>query len=363
MVDTVATVKVSNAMSLPALLRLDQVQDRLQVIFPTSFPDRGLLVGEMAAKLFFVALYGNFIEGTGQWFRPSTVIRFSHEQKVKTADEQRQAWLMACHAPGYKPANQWYADNTREPVRDDLIRNRLMPIGIVVKRPGLPPTSPAPIYALAQPFASLFDPALEGEALESAVAAWQDKHLDTMTLKRMRLLAKGVQAKEGQVEVTLPTTGKTLRLAAGDASTITKDVCEVLARKMCVGPVVVHVSLSDMKLFRELEGEAEAIGLTFNANAELPDVVFADVGCEEGMVVTFVEVVHSDGPISEVRKKALLQIAKDAGIEPEHVRLVTAFEDRNAPAFKKRVSELARGSSVWFRSEPDMLVDFRPLGG
>ena len=350
-------------MPLPALLPLEQVQERLQVIFPTSFPDRGLLVGEMAAKVFFVALYGNFVDGAGHYFRPSTVIRFSHEQKTKTTDEQRQAWLMACHAPGYKPANQWYADNTREPVRDDLIRNRLMPIGIVLKRPGLPPTSPAPIYAIAQPFAALFDPALEGEALEAAVTAWQDKHLDTMTLKRMRLLAKGVHAKAGQVEVTLPTTGKMLRLAPGDASTITRDVCEVLAKKLCVAPVVVHVSLSDMKLFKELEGEAEAIGLKLDTSAELPDVVFADVGHETGMTLTFVEVVHSDGPITELRKKSLLDIAKAAGIEPQHVTMVTAFEDRNASAFKKRVSELARGSSVWFRSEPDMLVDFRPLGG
>ena len=79
------------------------------------------------------------------------------------------------------------------------------------------------------------------------------------------------------------------------------------------------------------------------------------------MLVTFVEVVHSDGPISELRKAALLDIAKEAGIAAEHVRLVTAFEDRNSPAFRKRFSELARGSDVWFRSEPDMLVKMSEL--
>ena len=318
----------------------------------------------MAAKMVFVALYGGFIEGTTRYFRPSTIIRFSHEQAGLTDKDDRLEWISVCQTQGYEPHGKpWYADNSREPLRDDLIRNRAIPLGIVKKREGVPPTSPAPIYQLSETFAALFDPALADEELEEAVTTWQNKHLDPMTLKRMKLLASGVMAKEGQVTVNLPTTGKTLRLAAGEASSITKDVCEVLAKKMCVGPVVVHVSLSDMKLFKELEGEAEAVGLKFNANAELPDVVFADIGHEDGMLVTFVEVVHSDGPISELRRKALLKIAKDAGIASKHVQLVTAFEDRNSPAFRKRFSELARGSSVWFRSEPDMLMELRPLAG
>ena len=316
----------------------------------------------MAARMVFVALYGGFIDGVGRYFRPSTVIRFSPEQAAKVGDTERLEWAAMCQTQGYEPFGKpWYADNSREPLRDDLIRNRAIPIGIVKKKEGVAPTSPAPIYALSQPFTALFKPELTGADLVAAVVAWQEHHLDPMTLKRMKLLASGVKAKEGQVEVRLPTTGKMLRLAPGEASSITKDVCEVLAPRMCEAPVVVHVSLSDMKLFRELEGEAEAVGLKFNPSAELPDVVFADIGHDTGMLVTFVEVVHSDGPISELRKAALLDIAKEAGIAAEHVRLVTAFEDRNSPAFRKRFSELARGSDVWFRSEPDMLVKMSEL--
>lgn len=343
--------------SLPPLLSLAQVSDRLNTIFPSNFPDRSILVGDMATRLFFVLLYGGFIEGKSRYLRPSTVIRFSLEQADLTSDEDRMAWLATCQSPGHViRGKQWYADNSREPLRDDLIRNRAMPIGIIVKREGVPPTSPAPIYALSAPFARLFDQTLQGEELEQAVAAWQERHLDPMTLKRMRLLAQGVKAKEGQVVVELPMTGKTLRLAPGEASAITKDVCEVLSRRLLEQPVVIHVSLSDQKLFKELEGEAEAVGLTFNPSAELPDVVMVDIGHDHGMVVAFVEVVHSDGPITELRKQSLLRIAAEAGIAPEHVRLVTAFEDRNAPAFKKRVSELARESAVWFRSEPELLL-------
>lgn len=343
--------------TLPALLTLDQVSERLNVIFPTTFPDRAILVGDMATRMFFVLLYGGFIEGKSRYLRPSTVIRFSLDQAARTTDEDRMAWLATCQSPGHViRGKQWYADNSREPLRDDLIRNRAMPIGIIVKREGVPPTSPAPIYALSAPFARLFDLTLQGEELDQAVVAWQEKHLDPMTLKRMRLLAQGVKAKEGQVVVELPTTGKTLRLAPGDASSITKDVCEVLSQRLLVQPVVVHVSISDTKLFKELEGEAEAVDLKFNPNAELPDVVMVDIGHDHGMVVAFVEVVHSDGPITELRKQALLRIAEEAGIAAEHVRLITAFDDRNAPPFKKRVSELARGSMVWFRSEPELIM-------
>jgi hypothetical protein len=343
--------------TLAPFLSLPHVGERLQAIFPLNFPDRAILVGEMATRVFFVALYGGFTDGAGRYFRPSTVIRFSHEQAALTSDADRLTWLASCQAPGHKTlGKQWYADNTREPVRDDLIRNRAIPIGVITKREGIPPTSPAPIYAMAAPFAALFKQDLIGSDLDQAISEWQERHLDPMTLKRMRLLASGVKEKEGQVTVKLPTTGKILRLAAGDASSITRDVCEGLSKRVFQQPVIVHVSISDQKTFRELDGEALAVGLELNPSAELPDVVMVDVGKTHGLTIAFIEVVHSDGPITELRKKALLKIAEDAGIKPQDVSLITAFEDRNSPAFKKRVSELARGTSVWFRSEPDMLM-------
>jgi hypothetical protein len=42
---------------------------------------------------------------------------------------------------------------------------------------------------------------------------------------------------------------------------------------------------------------------------------------------------------------------------PEHnVRFVTAFEDREASGFRKNFSQLAVDTSVWFRTEPELLV-------
>lgn len=344
-------------MSLPALLPLAGVRPRLEQIFPESFPDRTILIGEMSARVIFVALYGGFIAGTERWFRPSTVIRFSLDQAAKTTDAERNAWLTACHAPGYKVSGtQWYADNTREPVRDDYIRNRAIPMGIIKKREGVATTSPAPIYSLATGFAALFDPALSGDALNEAIEAWRERNLDPLVLKRMKLASSGIFEREGDIEVKLPNSGHTFRLSAGEAALITKDAVEKLSERLAERPVVVHLSMSDVKMRPELARNAADLGLEIDPQAELPDVIFVDIPEDGPLVTYFVEVVHSDGPITELRKKALLDIAAKAGIPETHVRLITAFNDRNVPIFKKRVSELALGSSVWFRTEPHLLL-------
>lgn len=349
-------------MSLPPLLPLPDVRARLELVFPPEFPDRGILVGIMCARVVFAAIYGGFVSGEKRFFRPSTITNFSDEQAAMTSDAERADWAIRAVKQGFKPiGNIWYANNSREPVRDDLIRNRLIPLGIVSKLAGYAPTHPAPIYSISPQFVALFHPDLVGDALEGAVADWRQRNLNAHTLKRMALLASGVKAKEGDVTVQLPTTGKTLRLTAGEASIITKDVCEVLAPSMAAEPVVIHVSISDQKTFPELAGAASAVGLEFDPSLELPDVVFVDVS-RDPMPVVFVEVVHSDGPITELRAQALRELAESAGINAEHLRFVTAFEDRNSDALRKRFSELAIGSNVWCRSEPDMLIALGAAG-
>jgi hypothetical protein len=118
---------------------------------------------------------------------------------------------------------QWYADNTREILRDDLVRNRMIPMGLIRKREGIPSTSPAPIYALAKAYIELFNPDLTGNDLVDAIKTWQDHYLDPRTLTRMRLLANGIFEREGEIPVKLPS-GKALRLAPGEALIITRDL-------------------------------------------------------------------------------------------------------------------------------------------
>ncbi|ARL30151.1 BsuBI/PstI family type II restriction endonuclease [Burkholderia pseudomallei] len=341
---------------LPPLLSIDEIQERLNQIFPTSFPDRVILVGDMSARAHFVGLYGGFVNGSGRYFRPSTIIRFGSEQAELISDAERYDWLARCQSAGFSPlGKQWYADNSRETLRDDLIRNRCVPMGLILKREGHPPTSPAPIYSFSETYLQLFHPDLSGEELEAAIQAWQDEFLDPRTLARMRLIAHGVFEREGEIPVKLPS-GKTLRLAPGGASVITRDVCEILAPLFCGRPVVAHISMSDRKIFPELAVEAQQLGLKLDPQAALPDVVIADLGASRTNLV-FVEVVHSDGPITELRKTALLNIAKDMGYDADDIRLVTAFEDRNSDIVRKRFSELASETYVWFRSEPQLIMN------
>lgn len=207
----------------------------------------------------------------------------------------------------------------------------------------------------------LFDPDLQGAALEIAIDSWRESNLDPHVLKRMALAASGVFEREGDMEVRLPNTGQVFRLPIGEASVITKAVCEVLAWRVAERPVVIHLSMSDVKKRPELAKNAEMLGLSIDPQAALPDVIIADLPKLGKLRLTFIEVVHTDGPITELRRAALLDIARKAGVPSQHVNMITAFEDRSVGIFKKRFSELANQSSVWFRTEPDMLMRMENL--
>ena len=71
------------------------------------------------------------------------------------------------------------------------------------------------------------------------------------------------------------------------------------------------------------------------------------------------EVVATDGPITEGRKRALLKIAEGARIAPQRIAFLTAFRDRNQPAFKRAFGSLAWNCLVWFMTEPDHILVLR----
>ena len=101
---------------------------------------------------------------------------------------------------------------------------------------------------------------------------------------------------------------------------------------------------------------ARSIGLSIEAQKNLPDIILVDLGPAHPLLV-FIEVVATDGPVNERRKRALQDLASDAGFPLDHVAFVTAYLDRSGAAFKKTVDALAWGSYAWFVSEPDGLVE------
>lgn len=301
-------------------------------------------------------LYAGAVEGAGQWIRPDQVTRMTDFQAKRTADPERSEWVESSLKPqrGDLPG-RWYAQNTREPIRDETIRQGLAQVGATIERKGLPTTSSKPRYALSRRFAKLFDPDLSESELGEQIVDWQRDNLSKSALARIEIQRQGVAAaRDDEIFVTLPN-HEIRRMSPGPSSVISKAVIEVFAPNFLVAPALLWLSESSRKVVDSDAQLAGRLGLEIDPQLNLPDIILADVGTGETSIV-FVEVVASDGAVTEMRKRSLSDIATGAGFTKEHLLFVTAFSDRDSPAFKKAVSTLARDSFAWFESEPDLLL-------
>jgi len=342
-------------MSLPPYTTRDEVQRRLHLIFPEGTPDRTYAVREITASTVFALLYIGAVDGTSRYAAPKHVYRMTDEQAARTSDAQRLSYLAEAQKAGFVPDGKpWYADTTREPIRDEALRQGLLPVGAVVDRKDIPTTSSKPRWALAADFAALFDPSLAGDALETAMAKWRSKHLTQSARAKIALYQSGAVDDATGVSVELPN-GSVRKLAAGQSSTITKYVIEEFATRFLVKPAVVWLSESRKHVVVQDELLAKSLGLTIDASRNLPDIILADAGREETLLV-FVEVVATDGPVSEERRKTLLAIATEGGHDEKNVAFVTAFLDRGHAAFKKTFASLAWNSFAWVASDPQNII-------
>ena len=345
-------------MPLPPLLPVPDIHQRLQSIFPSGTANRNYVTREIAAKTVFVMLYIGAVEGAERWLRPDQVTRMTDAQAALVEDASREAWLKESIRPAAGHIEgRWYAANTREPIRDETLREGLVRLGAVKEREGLPTTSPRPRYALAGEFAGLFDPGLTGETLEAAIEEWQAASLSGGALARVAIMRRGAVAREGKVLVTFPS-GETRNMEPGPSSVITKAVVEDFAPRFLEQPGVIWLSESRNQVVARDDRLARDIGLTIRPDRNLPDLILADLGPDDPLLV-FVEVVATTGPVNEARQTALVAIATEAGFCEDRVAFVTAYADRNDAAFKGSVSELAWRSFAWFMSEPDHIVVLR----
>lgn len=224
-------------------------------------------------------------------------------------------------------------------------------------RTDLPTTSGKPRYALKPDFAALFDPALDGDKLEAAIGAFQQKHLSRSALARVSIMRAGAAAGTSGVLVTFPN-GETRQLAPGPSSIISQAVIEVFARDFLEDAAVLWLSESGNKVVARDDKLAAAIGLKIEADKNLPDVILADLGPAEPLIV-FVEVVATDGAVTARRQSALFALTDEAGFARDQVAFLTAYQDRESAGFRKTVSGLAWGSFAWFVSEPDKIAILR----
>ncbi len=348
-------------MSLPPLIPWQEVRERLTMIFPEGTPDRGYLVREAAAKTIFTALYVGAVAGADRWIAPRHVVRMSDAQAGRQGEAERIAYyaaMSAAKAPS--PEGRWYAENTREPLRDEVIRQGLVPVNAVVERVGLPTTSPLGRYALHADFAALFRPGLDAAQLDAEAAAWRGRNLSAAALARAALVRASASTSSANITVQCPG-GPSIILPPGPSPTITKAVIEVFAPAFLGNPRVAWVSDSASKQpFRDAPLE-RALGITLDAATLLPDVVLVDLdppGRPGAVLLVFVEVVASDGAVTEGRQRALLELVKASprGYRPEDAAFVTAYMDRGGDPARRTMPALAWRSFAWFVSEPERLV-------
>ena len=343
---------------LPPYITREAVGDRLPMIFSEGTPNRNYCIRELAASTVFTMLYIGAVEGSDTFLGPVHVYRMTDEQAVLADPNDRVSYATAVHKKNFRaPGARWYADNTREPIRDETLREGLMEVGAVIARDDLATTSSKPRYALKAGFAALFDPGLVGEALEAAIRDWQSQNLSKSALARVKIVQAGAAGHGAGILVTFPNQ-ETRQLAPGPSSVISKAVIEEFTPRFLVHPAVLWLSESGNKVVARDDAIANAIGLQIEVDRNLPDLVLVDLAPVEPLIV-FTEVVATDGPITSRRQDALYALTDAAGFDRSSVAFLTAYQDREATAFKKTVPVLAWGSFAWFASEPDSIIHLR----
>lgn len=351
-------------MTLRPLPTRDEVHARLRRLFPPEAFDtvtsNPLAAAAIAAMLYVGAIVPDDApSATGStWARPSVCLWLSDAAYAHSAEPERSAWLtaalrnrrqvaelLASWGESFEP---WYADNTRETLRDETFP-RWLDFGAVRYRAGVKTTSSQPRWALTESFADLFDPELTGDALDAAIESWRENHLNPGDLIKVRT-ARNRDREQYAVTVTLP--GGTVRtLEPGEASLILKGVVEEWAPVRLGDPVVLTISEPGRKLVVADNETLVAAGLNINVSLLLCDALLVDLATKP---VTFwmVEAVASDGPIDEDRKHSFLRWAEDHRIPVTACRFLTAFSSRHSASARRRLKDLAANTYAWYADEP-----------
>jgi hypothetical protein len=234
------------------------------------------------------------------------------------------------------------------------LRGGFVDKGMVIVDNTVPTTSSKGRYSLARHFAELF--ILADDEFNRQVTVWQEVHLAAPELIRIRIIANRLAAN-GDIIVNLPDR-TARRLRPGLSSSLAKAVIEEFAPRHLNNPVVLWISESGRTVNQEDNAFMQQIGVIIDQQRLLPDIILADT--EEGSdLIVFVEVVATDGPVTETRKEDILSICRRAGLPREQIAFVSVFEHRNAGPLKKRLSGIAVDTLIWCAVEPDLLIYLR----
>ena len=339
------------------LPKIDEIQSRLKEIFPKEVDVNGYITREMGAKTVFAMLYCLCVNGD-EWIRPATITCMTDEQADIRDLKARRTWLQvnqSSRAPRDIPG-RWYKPNTREPIRDETLRE-MVRLNAVVERKNLPTTSPLPRYSLQSQFANLFNPDIQGDVLTTAIDEWKNCFLSQSLLARAILLKKMAASPSDGVLVHLPN-GEVRKMSVGPSSELAKAVVEQFTKHFMKEPVVILISESARKLLMKDDEMCQAVGFNVDVSKTLPDLILADLG-ENPPTLVFAECVATDGPINERRKEELMELALAANFRKEDCLYVTVFKDRADQVSRKLSPSVAWGTYIWHASEPREIIFLR----
>lgn len=345
--------------NLPEYISFEEVSKRITMIFSEGIENRSFLIRDLGTSTIFTMLYIGAVEGNDIYLGPKHVVKMTDEQSELSNETDRLRFANAVLKPGYKSENRtWYADNSRESIRDETLREGFVRIGVVKIKPDVATTSSHPRYFLTKAFAALFNPQLNDSELSQAIKNWQMEHLSAGAQARVKLAGLGKDSGKSEVVVTFPNK-ETRLLSPGDSSEISKAVIEDFAHRFLENPGVLWLSTSGNKVVQRDQSLANAIGLNIDAARNLPDIILVDIREMDAPLLVFVEVVATDGAITSSRQEAMYLLTDEAGFDRNQVVFVTAYLDRNSGGFKKTITGLAWNSFAWFVSEPDKIVIFK----
>lgn len=245
---------------LPALAT---IRERLRQVFPDGTAQRNYFVRDLAAKTVFVLLYLGAVEGSHRWARPNQITRMTDTQAERRSDAERLAWAVASLKPqAGDVSGRWFADTTREPIRDETLRNALLTVAAVVERAGLSTTSSQPRWALAADFAALFTVPLD--AFAAAATDWRTRRLSPQALARVALAQGGLAGAGGDAVLVRFPNGEVRRLTPGPSAEITRAVVEEFAPRYLAVPGVLWISESRTQVAARDDALARRVGLNID---------------------------------------------------------------------------------------------------
>lgn len=299
------------------------------------------------------------LDRTLPYARPTTILWMNDDYFTISDEERRQGWYRASIRTKRKthefmanwgiPTEPWHADNTRETLRDDVY-HPWTEYGAMLGAPHVDTTSGAPRWILRRSFAELFNPALEGEELSAAVDSWIQTYMSASARVRASLVRSRAKAAVS-VNVHLPD-GTVRTLGPGNSSLLIQGVVEGWASLRLIEPAVLTISESGDKVHVGDQQRLTTLGIDISVTRLLPDALMVDLATDP-LEFWIIEVVATDGPISDRRKAKFLRWAETQGIPPENLRFLTAFLSRNHSTAKRLLPSLAEGTHAWFLDEPD----------